>query len=134
MTQVKGNTALKGDEKPVLSITESKKASEQNALEPKNDSKGNKELSVSDLKNRATVIHLLSEKHTSITAKRASLDKFKVKLDSENAVIVVTDATGEEFKSSSPKTIGKLVEFWKEEFDEKIEEIETELRTQYAII
>lgn len=128
MTQVKGNNALKGDEKPVLSITAGKKDQEQNSIQP-----GTRVLSVTDLKSRATVIHLLSEKHTTLTAKRASLDTFTVKHDDENAVITVRDANGEEFKSSSPKTIKKLVEFWKEEFDEKIAEIESELRIQYAI-
>lgn len=128
MTQVKKSIVSNNDVKPVLSITEGKKDQEQTPSIPVH-----KELTVLDLKTRATIIHLLSEKHTMLSTKRASLDTFTVKHDDENAVITVRDANGEEFKSSSPKTVKKLVEFWKDEFDEKIEEIENELRIQYAI-
>lgn len=149
MTQVKGNTALQVVEetKPVLMITEGgKNKTTANEVQKPKEVKPKevkpkevklkevvkKEPTVQDLKNRATIIHLLDEKHTKLTAKRSSLDTFRIKHESENAQIVVTDANGEEFKSSSPKTIGKLIEFWKAEFDEAITEIEAEIKNQFA--
>jgi hypothetical protein len=147
--EVKGNTALKAVEvtKPVLMISEGGKnkttsnevqkpkevkEKEVKAKEVKPKEVVKKEPTLQELKNRATIIHLLDEKHTKLTAKRSSLDTFRIKHESENAQIVVTDANGEEFKSSSPKTIGKLIGFWKEEFDEAITEIEIEIKNQFA--
>ena len=139
MTQVKGNNALKAVEvtKPVLMISEGGKnkttANEvQKEDEVKPETVVKKEPTLQELKNRATLIHLLDEKHTKLTAKRSSLDRFIIKHESENAQIVVTDANGEEFKSSSPRTISKVLEFWKEEFDEAITEIENEIKIQFA--
>lgn len=149
MTQVNGNTALKVVEetKPVLVISEGgKNKPAANEVQKPKEVKPKevklkevvkkevvkKEPTLQELKNRATIIHLLDEKHTKLTAKRSSLDSFRIKHESENAQIVVTDANGEEFKSSSPKTIGKLIGFWKEEFDEAITEIENEIKTQFA--
>lgn len=144
MTQVKGNTALKAAEvtKPVLMISEGgknkpaanevQKPKEVKPKEVKLKEVVKKEPTLQELKNRATIIHLLDEKHTKLTAKRSSLDSFRIKHESENAQIVVTDANGEEFKSSSPRTISKVLEFWKEEFDEAITEIENEIKIQFA--
>ena len=85
-----------------------------------------------DLKNRATVLHLLNERHTKLTDKRSSLDKFELKHDENNATITVTDATGEEFTSNSPKSVAQLIEFWKCEFDEAIEAIEQKMAETFA--
>ena len=133
MTQIKGNTALAEteDKKPVLSITAGGKGLEK-TNQVKESIPEKKEPTLQELKNRATLIHLLDEKHTKLTAKRSSLDRFIIKHESENAQIVVTDANGEEFKSSSPRTIGKVLEFWKQEFDEAITEIENEIKIQFA--
>lgn len=87
-----------------------------------------KEPTLQDLKDRATIVYLLQEKHNKLLEKRASLDRFAIKHDDDNAKITVKDATGEEFHSSSPKTIAKLIDFWKEEFNEAINEVESNLK------
>jgi hypothetical protein len=81
-----------------------------------------------ELKESVTTLYLLQEKHTTLIAKRASLNKFAITHQKDNAEVVVTDAKGEEFTSRSPKTIAKLIEFWKLEFDEAIAEVEAELQ------
>jgi hypothetical protein len=82
---------------------------------------------IEELKNRALTLHLLKTKHDSLTEKRTRLEHFAIVHDQNNAQILIRDANGEEFKSSSPKSIKKLIEFWKEEFAEVIEEIETDM-------
>ncbi|MDR1981337.1 MAG: hypothetical protein LBQ39_06950 [Tannerellaceae bacterium] len=82
---------------------------------------------IEELKNRAVTLHLLKCKHDELNEKRKRLEKFAISHDSENASIYVTDADGEEFKSSSPKSIRRLIEFWKTEFSEAIEEIEAQM-------
>ena len=89
---------------------------------------------LADLKNRATIVFLLQEKHTKLSEKRASLDKFTITHEKDNATAIVEDVNGLEFKSSSPKTIGKLIEFWKAEFDEAINEVESELKKAFDLV
>lgn len=139
MTQVKGNTALKAAEvtKPVLMISEGGKnkttANEvKKEVEVKPETVVKKEPTLQELKNRATVLFLLQEKHTKLSDKRASLDNFAIKHEESNATITVRDANGEEFKSSSPKTIGRFIEFCKEEFEVVINEVESELKKTFA--
>ena len=138
MTQVKGNNALQGDGKPVLKLTEGKKdkAQEQTSEQTTPVQEPTKEAprvpTMDELKHRATVIHLLSEKHSKLTEKRQRLDKFEISHDKENAEIVLTDANGEEFTSHSPKSIAQLIEFWKNEFDGAIQEIEVQLKQQFV--
>jgi len=133
MTQIKGNTALAvtEDKKPVLSITAGGKGLEK-TNQVKETIPEKKEPTLQELKSRATVVYLLQEKHTKLTEKRASLDRFEIKHDEDNAFAIVTDAHGEEFRSASPKTIGKLIEYWKSEFDEAISEVEAELIKTFA--
>ncbi len=81
-----------------------------------------------ELKDSVTTLYLLQEKHSQLITKRASLNKFAITHQKDNAEAVITDANGEEFRSCSPKTIAKLIEFWKEEFDEAINEVESQLK------
>ncbi len=104
-----------------LSLEEKKQTPDTKKEEPK-------EPTLQELKDRATIVYLLQEKHNKLLEKRASLDRFAIKHDDDNARITVEDATGEEFHSSSPKTIAKLIEFWKEEFNDAINEVETNLK------
>jgi hypothetical protein len=83
--------------------------------------------SIEDLKTRAVTLHLLKCKHDELNEKCRRLEKFAISHDTENARISVIDAQGEEFRSSSPKSIRRLVEFWKDEFTEAIAEIETQM-------
>jgi len=86
------------------------------------------------LKDRAAIVFLLQEKHTKLSEKRTSLDKFTITHEKDNATATVADMNGLEFKSSSPKTIGKLIEFWKAEFDEAISEVENELKKAFDLV
>ena len=83
---------------------------------------------IDDLKNRAAMMVLLSEKHNSLLEKKRRLERFAIAHDKENAQITVVDANGEEFISSNPKSIGQLIAIWKTEFSDAIKETEAELR------
>ncbi|GHU81355.1 hypothetical protein FACS1894145_8290 [Bacteroidia bacterium] len=91
-----------------------------------------KNLSIDDLKNRALTLTLLNQKHDELTEKRKCLERFAIVHDRSNAYIRVTDANGEEFKSSSPKSIKKLIEFWTDEFREAVEENEKQMKAMSA--
>ena len=56
------------------------------------------------------------------------MENFKISHDTDTASVTVSDATGEVFESNSPKTIGKLIEFWTEEFNGKDEESAQRMR------
>lgn len=86
------------------------------------------------LKDKATTVFLLQEKHTKLSEKRASLEKFTITHENENATVIVRDVNGLEFKSASPKTIGKLLEFWKEEFGDAIIETENDLKKAFELV
>jgi hypothetical protein len=86
-----------------------------------------KTLSIEDLKDKAVTLHLLKCKHDELNAKRKRLEKFAISHDTENAQIRVVDAQGEDFRSSSPKSIARLIDFWKDEFAEAITDIETQM-------
>jgi hypothetical protein len=91
-----------------------------------------KSLPIEDLKNRAIALALLNQKHDGLTEKRKRLERFAIVHEHENAQIRVTDANGEEFVSNSPKSIARLIDFWKEEFREAIEESETQIKAMFA--
>jgi hypothetical protein len=91
-----------------------------------------KNLSMEELKNRAVAISLLNQKHDELTDKRKRLERFAIVHEQDNAQIRVKDANGEEFRSSSPKSIAKLIEFWKEEFSEAIEANEKQIKAMFA--
>lgn len=123
------------ESKTVIPLNEEVKTAESKKIDSPKDEKPKevkKETTLQDLKDRAAVVFLLQEKHTKLVEKRASLDRFEISHDKDNAKITVEDATGEEFESSSPKSIRKLIEFWKEEFDEVIMEIENRLKAEFA--
>ena len=81
-----------------------------------------------EMKESVSTLYYLQEKHSQLLAKRASLNKFAIAHERDNAEIIVTDATGEEFVSRSPKTIAKLIEFWKIEFEEALTDVENQLK------
>jgi hypothetical protein len=91
-----------------------------------------KNLSIEDLKNRAITLALLNQKHDDLTEKRKRLERFSIVHDQHNANIRVVDAQGEEFVSSSPKSIKRLIEFWQEEFREAIAENEVQMKKMFA--
>lgn len=124
-----GSTAVKktAEEKVNLVVTKGANNETQTSAKPTEEKKV-KEPTLQELKDRATIVYLLQEKHTKLIEKRSSLDRFAIKHENDNAEITVTDASGEEFHSSSPKTIAKLIEFWKEEFNEAITEVENNLK------
>jgi hypothetical protein len=118
-------TVAEKNEVKIFPLQISKKNEETVPTEVKN-------LSIEDLKNRAVALALLNQKHDDLTEKRKRLERFAIVHDQNNARISVFDAQGEEFKSSSPKSIKKLIEFWQTEFREAIEENEKQIKEMFA--
>lgn len=81
-----------------------------------------------EIKDVAQTLYLLQDKHTKLIEKRQSLKKFDISHDPENVKISIKDANGLEFKSSSPKTIARLLEFWDEEFADAQKAVETKIK------
>lgn len=92
-----------------------------------------REPTLQEFKDRATILYLLQEKHTGLIDKRNRLDRFQISHDNQNAEIIVKDANGLEFKSTSAKTIGQFLDFCKAEFSEVITETEANLMKAFAI-
>lgn len=90
-----------------------------------------KSLTLEELKDVAAQLFYLQEKHSKVTEKRSLLNQFAIKHDEQNATVIVKDANGMEFRSSSPKTVGKLLEFWKEEFDEAKQALEVKMKGMF---
>lgn len=83
---------------------------------------------IDELKRKAELLTRFAQKHSDLIEKRKQVENFKISHDNDTATVLVHDAKGEVFNSNSPKTIGKLIEFWLEEFAEAIERIETQMR------
>lgn len=84
--------------------------------------------SIEDIKRKSEVLSRLSAKWDRLNEKRRKVENFSISHDGDTATAIITDALGEEFESNSPKTIGKLLEFWFVEFSEAITEVEKEMR------
>ena len=84
--------------------------------------------SIEEIKRKSEVLSRLSVKWDSLNEKRRRVEDFAISHDGDTASVRVRDAQGELFESNSPKTIGKLIEFWKEEFSEAIAGVEKEMR------
>ena len=84
--------------------------------------------SIEEIKRKSEVLSRLSVKWDSLNEKRRRVEDFAISHDGDTASVRVRDAQGELFESNSPKTIGKLIEFWKEEFAEAINSVEKEMR------
>lgn len=136
---------VKADEKPqeLRAIDEkqiSSEVTEKNALKEETKevvqtlkTEPKREPTLQEFKDRATILYLLQEKHTGLIEKRNRLDHFQISHDNNNAEIVVRDAKGLEFKSTSAKTIGQFLDFCKAEFTEVIAETEANLMKAFAI-
>jgi len=85
-----------------------------------------------DFKDKAVTAFHLQQKHSELTKKRRDLEEFAITSDSQNATIKVTDNNGKSFSSSNPKSMKRLIEYWKEEFTTAIEEVENELTALFA--
>ena len=83
---------------------------------------------IEDIKRKSEVLSRLTIKWDSLAEKRRRLENFAISHDRDTAEARVRDAQGEVFESNSPKTIGKLIEFWKSEFSEAIANVEKEMR------
>jgi hypothetical protein len=85
-------------------------------------------LSIEDIKRKSEVLNRLTVKWDTLTEKRRKVENFAISHDGDTSAAIVRDAHGEVFESNSPKTIGKLIEFWKAEFSEAIANVEKEMR------
>lgn len=84
--------------------------------------------SIEDIKRKSEVLTRLSKKYDDLQEKRKRVENFQISHDNDSASVQVYDANGEAFESHSPKTIGKLIEFWLEEFTEAIATTENQMR------
>jgi hypothetical protein len=84
--------------------------------------------SIEDIKRKSEVLNRLTVKWDTLTEKRRKAENFAISHDGDTSAAIVRDAHGEVFESNSPKTIGKLIEFWKAEFSEAIANVEKEMR------
>lgn len=82
---------------------------------------------IEEIKRRNDVLTRLVVRHENLTEKRRMVENFQISHDRDTASVLVSDANGEHFQSNSPKTISKLIEFWKAEFNEAIAELEREI-------
>ena len=87
-----------------------------------------KVLSIDEIKRKNEVLSRLTAKYDLLTEKRRRVENFEISHDRDTASLTVEDANGEVFESNSPKTIAKLIEFWKEEFNTVLAEVEKEIR------
>ncbi len=87
--------------------------------------------SIEEIKQRATIINLLQSKHTQLTEKLNSLEKFDIEHDRENVTAQLEDASGRSFTSSSPKTIKLVLDSWKSDFKDAIAETEQKLKEAF---
>lgn len=87
-----------------------------------------KQLTIDEIKRKNEVLRRLTSKYDDVSLKLWRIENFKISADRETATVQVTDASGEEFQSNSPKTIGKLIEFWTDEFKNALAELEKEIR------
>jgi len=90
-----------------------------------------KQPTIEEIKQRATIINLLQSKHTQLTEKLNSLEKFDIEHDRENVTAQLEDASGRSFTSSSPKTIKLVLDSWKSDFKEAIAETEQKLKEAF---
>ena len=101
---------------------------EFNATEPEPVAEPKPVQSIEEIKRKSEVLNRLSVKWDSLNEKRRRVENFSISHDVDTASVKVKDAQGEVFESNSPKTIGKLIEFWKVEFAQAIAEVEKEMR------
>lgn len=101
-----------------------KKATAEKATEVKATAR----LTINEIKRKNEILTRLTERHDRLSGKLNRLENFAISHDRELATVKVTDSRGEEFKSNSPKTIKKLIEFWKTEFNDAIAELEQEIQ------
>ncbi|MDR2824017.1 MAG: hypothetical protein LBB41_02315 [Prevotellaceae bacterium] len=90
-------------------------------------------MTIQQLKDKSARMYLLQKKHTELCEKRAMLDNFAISHERENVIATVVDCNNLKFSSNSPKTIAKLLEFWKSEFETAICEVERELKIEFGI-
>ncbi|MDD2799379.1 MAG: hypothetical protein PHV20_12375 [Bacteroidales bacterium] len=85
-------------------------------------------LSIEDIKRKNEVLSRLTAKWDALADKRRRVENFSISHDTDTANVIVRDSNGEVFESNSPKTIGKLLEFWKEEFSTALDQVEKDMR------
>ncbi len=83
---------------------------------------------IEDIKRKAELLTRLSKRYDDLIDKLHRVEDFVISHDHETASVKVRDAMNFTFESNSPKTIGKLIEFWKDEFSEAIKETENQMR------
>ena len=87
-----------------------------------------KSLTIEEIKRKSEVLSRLAAKYDQLQEKRKQVENFKLSHDKDSTLVSVSDSNGEVFESSSSKTIGRLLDFWFEEFTEGLKETEKQMR------
>jgi len=140
-TNVKGNTALKGDAtansfKAKMTVIKNDvtekvtvKSEESQESETKQPVKVEvKPLTFEEIRAKGTNLFNLSAKYDQVKAKADELKKFKILHNKDVAQIQLKDAQGNTFISGNPKAIGKFIAFCSEELETTLKEVEEEMR------
>lgn len=115
-------------------VTENNNVTQHPEVEPKTIQFAPKHTpTTEEIKDKAVVLYHLQQKHNELQNKRRALDEFSITTDRNNATISVVDSKGTKFTSNNPKSINRLIEFWKEEFNTAIEEVEAEMVKAFEI-
>ena len=96
--------------------------------EPAKTEEVKSQLTIEEIKRKNEVLRRLTAKYDDVSLKLWRIENFKISSDRESSNVFLTDANGENFQSNSPKTIGKIIEFWTDEFKTALAEIEREIR------
>ena len=137
---VKGNTALKGDEKKEavkMTVVKSDVLPVQAAAEPKPEvlpvqeevkQEQPKPLSFEQIREKGQNLFNLMQKYDDVKGKAEDLKSFELLHNEEMASIVISDVKGRSFTSRNPKAIAKFIEFCGEQLTETLNSLETEMR------
>ena len=85
-------------------------------------------LTIEEIKRKNEVLRRLMSKYEDISLKLFRIENFKISSDRDTSNVFLTDANGESFQSSSPKTVQKVIQFWTDEFKTALSEVEREIR------
>ena len=89
---------------------------------------GRKSLSLDELTEKAEKLNLLRVKLEDIKDKRKQLQAFQISHDEKNAQLTIVDATGQKISTSSPTSIGQVIDIWGSELDAHLSNVEKSMR------
>ena len=114
------------NEKTVIPVVINTQKKEAEAAVKENTA--HKPLTLDELTERAEKLNLLRIKLEDIKEKRKQLQAFQISHDEKNAQLTIVDATGQRITTSSPTSIGQVINIWGSELDAHLSNVETSMR------